>query len=75
MAEIRKTNTPILAIKCRGRSTCFPPPETEENQGEGERQRVLEPEGAQTNAGNVLVFLGGQAAHANTTHDRARLGM
>src|SRR5262247_2291991 len=35
----------------------------------------LEPQGAQTKAGNVLVFLGGEATHANSSHDRARLGM
>jgi hypothetical protein len=36
---------------------------------------VLESQGAQTKAGNVFVFLGGQATHANTPHDRARLGV
>src|SRR5262245_57681732 len=39
------------------------------------RAAVLESQGAQTKAGNVLVLLGGQATHANTPHDRARLGV
>src|SRR5262252_1852324 len=39
------------------------------------RATVLESQCAQTQAGNVLVFLGGQATHADPSHDRARLGM
>src|SRR6266852_5390245 len=35
----------------------------------------LESQGPQTKAGNVLVFLGCQATHANATHDHARLSM
>jgi hypothetical protein len=35
----------------------------------------LESQSAQTKAGDVLVFLGGETAHANTPHDRARLSV
>jgi hypothetical protein len=53
-----------------------PPP----SQGEGSlcanlMEPDLESQSAQTKAGDVLVFLGGEATHANTSHDRARLGV
>jgi hypothetical protein len=67
----------------------FPPPSPSPIEGEGTywglgskgatdpqiRVTVLESQGAQTKAGDVLVFLGGQTTHTNTPHDRARLGV